>query len=63
MFDYYSVLMISTIIITCSWIFATIHKIWAECFAGYLVVTAFMWILVLGIFNFIIIVSGSGFIF
>ena len=61
MFDYYSVLMISTIIITCSWIFATIHKIWEECFAGYLVVTAFMLILVLGTFNFNIIISWNEF--
>ena len=59
MFDYYTIMMISTIIITCSWIFATIHKIWAECFAGYLVVTAFMLILVLGTFNFNIIVSWN----
>ena len=59
MFDYYSILMISTIIITCSWIFATIHKIWEECFAGYLVVTAFMLILVLGTFNFNIIISWN----
>ncbi len=59
MFDYYSILMISTIIISCSWIFATIHKIWEECFAGYLVVTAFMLILVLGTFNFNIIISWN----
>ena len=42
MFDYYNVMMISTIIISCSWIFATIHRIWEECFAGYLVLQAFM---------------------
>ena len=59
MFDYYTIMMISTIIITCSWIFATIHKIWEECFAGYLVVTAFMLILVLGTFNFNIIISWN----
>ena len=59
MFDYYSILMISTIIISCSWIFATIHRIWEECFPGYLVVTAFMLILVLGTFNFNIIISWN----
>ena len=57
MFDYYSVLMISTIIITCSWIFATIHKIWKECFAGYLIVTVFMLVLALRTFNFNIVIS------
>ena len=61
MFDYYSVLMISTIIITCSWIFATIHKIWEECFPGYLVVTAFMLVLVLRTFNFNIVISWNEF--
>lgn len=61
MFDYYSVLMISTIIITCSWIFATIHKIWEECFAGYLLLTSFMLVLVLRTFNFNIIISWNEF--
>ena len=61
MFDYYSVLMISTIIITCSWIFATIHKIWEECFAGYLLLTSFMLVLVLSTFNFNIIISWNEF--
>lgn len=61
MFDYYTVMMISTIIISCSWIFATIHKIWEECFAGYLIVTAFMLVLVLRTFNFNIIISWSEF--
>ena len=61
MFDYYTVMMISTIIISCSWIFATIHKIWTECFAGYLVVTAFMLILALRTFNFNIIISWNEF--
>ena len=61
MFDYYSVLMISTIIITCSWIFATIQKIWEECFAGYLIVTVFMLVLVLRTFNFNIIISWNEF--
>ena len=61
MFDYYSVLMISTIIISCSWIFATIHKIWEECFAGYLIVTAFMLILVLRAFNVNIVISWNEF--
>ena len=61
MFDYYSVLMISTIIISCSWIFATIHRIWEECFPGYLVVTAFMLILVLRTFNVNIIISWNDF--
>ena len=61
MFDYYSVLMISTIIISCSWIFATIHRIWEECFAGYLVVTAFMLILVLRTFNVNIIIGWNEF--
>ena len=55
MFDYYTVMMISTIIISCSWIFATIHKIWEECFAGYLLLTVFMLVLVLRTFNFNII--------
>lgn len=59
MIDYYTVMMISTIIISCSWIFATIHKIWEECFAGYLVVTAFMLVLVLRTFNFNIIISWN----
>ena len=61
MFDYYSVMIISTLIITCSWIFATIHKIWEECFAGYLIVTAFMLILVLRTFNVNIIISWNEF--
>ena len=61
MFDYYTVMMISTIIISCSWIFATIHKIWEECFPGYLVVTAFMLILVLRTFNVNIIISLNEF--
>ena len=61
MFDYYTVMMISTIIISCSWIFATIHRIWEECFPGYLVVTAFMLILVLRTFNFNIIISWNEF--
>ena len=61
MFDYYTIMMISTIIITCSWIFATIHKIWEECFAGYLVVTAFMLVLVLRTFNFNIVISWNEF--
>ena len=61
MFDYYNVLMISTIIISCSWIFATIHRIWEECFPGYLVVTAFMLILVLRTFNVNIIISWNEF--
>ena len=61
MFDYYSVLMISTIIITCSWIFATIHKIWEECFAGYLLLTSFMLVLILRTFNFNIIISWNEF--
>ena len=59
MFDYYTVMMISTIIISCSWIFATIHRIWEECFAGYLIVTAFMLVLVLRTFNFNIIISWN----
>ena len=59
MFDYYNVMMISTIIISCSWIFATIHRIWEECFAGYLIVTVFM--LVLRTFNFNIIISWNEF--
>ena len=59
MFDYYTIMMISTIIITCSWIFATIHKIWEECFAGYFVVTAFMLILVLRTFNVNIVISWN----
>ena len=61
MFDYYNVMMISTIIITCSWIFATIHRIWEECFVGYLIVTAFMLVLVLRTFNFNIIISWNEF--
>ena len=61
MFDYYTIMMISTIIITCSWMFATIHRIWDECFAGYLVVTAFMLILVLRTFNVNIIISWNEF--
>ena len=61
MFDYYSMLMISTIIITCSWIFATIHKIWEECFVGYLLLTSFMLVLVLRTFNFNIIISWNEF--
>ena len=61
MFDYYTIMMISTIIISCSWIFATIHRIWEECFAGYLVVTVFMLILVLRTFNFNIIISWNEF--
>ena len=61
MFDYYTIMMISTIIITCSWIFATIHKIWEECFAGYLLLTSFMLVLVLSTFNFNIIISWNEF--
>ena len=61
MFDYYSMLMISTIIITCSWIFATIHRIWAEGFAGYLLLTSFMLVLILRTFNFNIIISWNEF--
>ena len=61
MFDYYTIMMISTIIITCSWIFATIHRIWEECFPGYLVVTAFMLVLVLRTFNFNIVISWNEF--
>lgn len=61
MFNYYNIMMISTLIITCSWIFATIHKIWEECFPGYLVVTAFMLILVLRTFNFNIIIMWNEF--
>ena len=61
MFDYYNVMMISTIIISCSWIFATIHRIWEDCFPGYLVVTAFMLILVLRTFNVNIIISWNEF--
>ena len=61
MFDYYNIMIISTIIISCSWIFATIHKIWEECFAGYLVVTAFMLILVLRTFNVNIVISWDEF--
>ncbi len=61
MFDYYTVMMISTIIISCSWIFATIHRIWEECFSSYLIVTAFMLILVLRTFNFNIIISWNEF--
>ena len=61
MIDYYNVMMISTIIISCSWIFATIHKIWEECFTGYLLLTVFMLILVLRTFNFNIIISWNEF--
>ena len=61
MFDYYTIMMINTIIITCSWIFATIHKIWEECFSGYLVVTVFMLVLVLRTFNVNIIISWNEF--
>ena len=61
MFDYYTVMMISTIIITCSWIFATNHKIWEECFAGYLLLTSFMLVLVLRTFDFNIIISWKEF--
>ena len=61
MFDYYTIMMISTIIITCSWIFATIHKIWEECFAGYLLLTSFILVLVLRTFNFNIIISWNEF--
>ena len=59
MFDYYTIMMISTIIISCSWIFATIHKIWEECFTGYLLLTSFMLVLVLRTFNFNIIISWN----
>ena len=61
MIDYYTIMMINTVIITCSWIFATIHRIWEECFAGYLVVTAFMLVLVLSTFNFNIVISWNEF--
>ena len=61
MFDYYTVMMISTIIISCSWIFATIHRIWKGCFSGYLIVTAFMLVLVLRTFNVNIIISWNEF--
>ena len=61
MFDYYTIMMISTIIITCSWIFATIHRIWEECFSGYLLLTVFMLILILRTFNFNIIISWNEF--
>ena len=61
MFDYYTIMMISTIIITCSWIFATIHKIWEECFTSYLLLTSFMLILVLRTFDFNIIISWNEF--
>ena len=61
MFDYYTIMMISTIIITCSWIFATIHRIWEECFTGYLLLTSFMLVLVLRTFNFNIIISWNEF--
>ena len=61
MFDYSTVIIISTIIISCSWIFATIHRIWEECFPGYLVVSAFMLILVLRTFNVNIIISWNEF--
>lgn len=61
MTDYYTIMMINTVVITCSWVFATIHKIWKECFAGYLLVTAFMLVLVLRTFNFNIIISWNEF--
>ncbi len=61
MFDYHTVMTISTIIISCSWIFATIHRIWEECFAGYLLLTSFMLVLVLRTFNFNIIISWNEF--
>ena len=61
MFDYYTIMMISTIIISCSWIFATIHRIWEECFPGYLLLTSFMLVLVLRTFNFNIIISWNEF--
>jgi len=61
MFDYYTVMMISTIIISCSWIFATIHKIGKEWFPGYLIVTVFMLVLVLRTFNVNIIISWNEF--
>ena len=61
MIDYYNVMMISTIIISCSWVFATIHKIWEECFPGYLLITSFMLVLVLRTFNFNIIISWNEF--
>ena len=61
MFDYYTIMMINTIIISCSWIFATIHKIWEECFAGYLLLTTFMLVLVLRTFNVNIIISWNEF--
>ena len=61
MFDYYTIMMISTIIISCSWIFATIHRFWEECFAGYLLLTSFMLVLVLRTFNFNIIISWNEF--
>ena len=61
MFDYYNVMMISTIIIACSWIFATIHKIWQECFAGYLLLTSFMLVLILRTFDFNIDISWNEF--
>ena len=61
MFDYYNVMMISTIIISCSWIFATIHRIREEFFAGYLLLTSFMLVLVLRTFNFNIIISWNEF--
>ena len=61
MIDYYTVMMTSTIIISCSWIFATIHRIWEECFAGYLLLTSFMLVLVLRTFNFNIVISWNEF--
>ena len=61
MIDYYTIMMISTIIISCSWIFATIHRIWEECFPGYLIVTVFMLLLVLRTFNVNIIISWNEF--
>ena len=61
MIDYYTIMMINTIIITCSWIFATIHKIWEEYFLGYLLLTSFILVLILGTFNFNIIISWNEF--
>ena len=61
MFDYYTIMMISTIVITFSWIFATIHKIWEECLAGFLLLTSFMLILVLRTFDLNIIISWNEF--
>ena len=59
MFSYFEIMMISTIIITCSWIFATIHKIWQECFAGYLLITVFGLILILRTLNIEILFSWN----